>query len=196
MRALAQRSAHAAREIKDLIDDSVQKVAAGSEQVERAGATMDEIVTSVARVTDIMGEITAATTEQSSGIEQVNIVVNQMDGVTQQNALLVQNSARSADELNSYVQYVNKAVAGFKLSASQVIDVSAKPVAPKKTRAMEQGNSAKAPRIPSKSAEGSSAAKLPSANKSSSSSKAAPALVSPASRTSASTSAEDDWEEF
>src|SRR5690606_10321825 len=113
VRALAQRSAHAAEEIKDLIDDSVKKVAAGSEQVERAGATMDEIVTSVARVTDIMAEITAATTEQSSGIDQVNIVVNQMDGVTQQNALLVQNAARSADELHNYVQYVNKAVASF-----------------------------------------------------------------------------------
>jgi len=196
VRALAQRSAHAAKEIKDLIDDSVKKVAAGSEQVERAGATMDEIVTSVARVTDIMGEITAATTEQSSGIDQVNIVVNQMDGVTQQNALLVQNAARSADELHNYVQYVNKAVASFKLSANQVIDVSATPVASKKAPAVTQNTANKAARIKSGSAGESAPAKLPPSSKPASGSKPAPALVSPASRASASTSSEDDWEEF
>src|SRR5690606_38340077 len=105
-----------------------------------------------ARVTDIMGEITAATTEQSSGIDQVNIVVNQMDGVTQQNALLVQNAARSADELHNYVQYVNKAVASFKLSANQVIDVSATPVASKKAPAVTQNTANKAARIKSGSA--------------------------------------------
>lgn len=197
VRALAQRSAHAAKEIKDLIDDSVKKVAAGSEQVERAGATMDEIVTSVARVTDIMGEITAATTEQSSGIDQVNIVVNQMDGVTQQNALLVQNAARSADELHDYVQYVNKAVASFKLSANQVIDVSATPVTSKKAPAATQNlGSNKAARIKSTAAGESAPAKLPSSSKPASNAKPAPALVSPATRASASTSSEDDWEEF
>src|SRR5690606_15619377 len=149
-----------------------------------------------ARVTDIMGEITAATTEQSSGIDQVNIVVNQMDGVTQQNALLVQNAARSADELHNYVQYVNKAVASFKLSANQVIDVSATPVASKKAPAVTQNTANKAARIKSGSAGESAPAKLPPSSKPASGSKPAPALVSPASRASASTSSEDDWEEF
>ena len=90
VRSLAQRSAQAAKEIKGLIEDSVGKVGAGSQQVERAGATMQEIVASVKRVTDIMGEISAASEEQSSGIDQVNRAVSQMDEVTQQNAALVE----------------------------------------------------------------------------------------------------------
>ncbi|WP_239066702.1 methyl-accepting chemotaxis protein, partial [Bordetella pseudohinzii] len=96
VRSLAQRSAQAAKEIKTLIEDSVGKVAAGSQQVERAGATMQEIVASVKRVTDIMGEISAASEEQSSGIEQVNRAVAQMDEVTQQNAALVEEAAAAA----------------------------------------------------------------------------------------------------
>ncbi|NEL42624.1 MAG: hypothetical protein G3W69_32975, partial [Xanthomonas perforans] len=83
---LAQRSAGAAKEIKHLIDDSVGKVAQGSSLVQQAGTTMAEIVASVQRVTDIMGEISAASQEQSSGIEQVNLTVTQMDEATQQNA--------------------------------------------------------------------------------------------------------------
>ena len=94
VRSLAQRSAQAAKEIKGLIEDSVSKVGAGSQQVERAGATMQEIVASVKRVTDIMGEISAASEEQSSGIDQVNRAVSQMDEVTQQNAALVEEAAR------------------------------------------------------------------------------------------------------
>ena len=93
VRSLAQRSAQAAKEIKGLIEDSVGKVGAGSQQVERAGATMQEIVASVKRVTDIMGEISAASEEQSSGIDQVNRAVSQMDEVTQQNAALVEEAA-------------------------------------------------------------------------------------------------------
>ena len=94
VRSLAQRSAQAAKEIKGLIEDSVGKVGAGSQQVERAGATMQEIVASVKRVTDIMGEISAASEEQSSGIDQVNRAVSQMDEVTQQNAALVEEGRR------------------------------------------------------------------------------------------------------
>lgn len=128
VRALAQRSANAAKEIKGLIDDSVKKVAEGSQQVQHAGATMQEIVSSVARVTDIMGEITAATTEQSSGIEQINLAVNQMDGVTQQNAALVEHAARSASELQEQVAQVSTAISVYKLSSgNQVIDVTPKP---------------------------------------------------------------------
>ncbi len=128
VRALAQRSAQAAKEIKTLIDDSVKKVTEGSTQVERAGATMQEIVTSVARVTDIMGEISAATTEQSTGIDQINRAVTQMDGVTRQNGLLVQQASASASDLRDQVAHVSGAVSGFKLLDNQVINVAAKSV--------------------------------------------------------------------
>ena len=129
VRALAQRSAQAAREIKGLIDDSVSKVAEGSGQVERAGATMQEIVVSVARVTDIMGEISAATTEQSAGIDQINHAVAQLDRVTQQNAELVQQASLSASDLREHVSQVGAAVSPFKIPAGLVIDVSATPIA-------------------------------------------------------------------
>lgn len=119
VRALAQRSAQAAREIKALIDDSVAKVGTGSEQVERAGETMKEIVDSVARVTDIMSEITAATVEQSSGIDQINLAVAQMDTVTQQNALLVQQAAQAATTLQEQVVQVSSAVSVFHLSGDE-----------------------------------------------------------------------------
>ena len=128
VRALAQRSAQAAKEIKGLIEDSVNKVSEGSMQVERAGATMSEIVTSVARVTDIMGEISAATTEQSSGIDQINRAVAQMDNVTQQNAVLVEEAATSASSLREQVSNVGGAMAVFKILESQVIEVAAKQV--------------------------------------------------------------------
>ncbi|QAA92936.1 methyl-accepting chemotaxis protein [Pollutimonas thiosulfatoxidans] len=129
VRALAQRSAQAAKEIKGLIEDSVKKVTEGSAQVERAGSTMEEIVTSVARVTDIMGEISAATTEQSSGIDQINHAVSQMDLVTQQNAVLVQEAASSAAGLREQVANVSGAVSSFKTSGAEVIDVAARQVA-------------------------------------------------------------------
>ncbi|WP_045729008.1 methyl-accepting chemotaxis protein, partial [Xanthomonas sp. GPE 39] len=96
VRTLAQRSASAAKEIKDLIDDSVGRVAEGSALVDQAGKTMEEIVASVKRVTDIMSEISAASQEQSAGIEQVNQTVNQMDEATQQNAALVEEATAAA----------------------------------------------------------------------------------------------------
>ena len=99
VRSLAQRSAAAAREIKGLISDSVGKVEAGSRLVDEAGRTMAEIVASVKRVTDIMAEITAASQEQSGGIEQVNQAITQMDQVTQQNAALVEEAAAAAESL-------------------------------------------------------------------------------------------------
>ena len=123
VRSLAQRSAQAAKEIKGLIEDSVGKVAAGSQQVGRAGATMQEIVVSVKRVTDIMGEISAASQEQSSGIEQVNRAVSQMDEVTQQNAALVEQAAAAAAALQEQSEHLAEAVAVFKLSGGEVIDV-------------------------------------------------------------------------
>jgi methyl-accepting chemotaxis protein len=99
VRNLAQRSATAAKEIKELIADSVSKTAEGTAQVETAGNTMQEIVSSVQRVTDIMGEITAASVEQSAGIDQVNAAVTSMDEVTQQNAALVEQAAAAAESL-------------------------------------------------------------------------------------------------
>ena len=125
VRSLAQRSAQAAKEIKGLIEDSVHKVGAGSQQVERAGATMQEIVASVKRVTDIMGEISAASEEQSSGIDQVNRAVSQMDEVTQQNAALVEEAAAAAGSLQDQAHRLAEAVAVFKINAGEVIEVPA-----------------------------------------------------------------------
>ncbi|KAG0923828.1 hypothetical protein G6F32_014130 [Rhizopus arrhizus] len=115
VRSLAQRSAQAAKEIKGLIEDSVTKVGAGSQQVERAGATMQEIVSSVKRVTDIMGESSAAAEEQSSGIDQANRAVAQMDEVTQQNAALVEEAAAAASSLETQAQRLQGAVSAFRL---------------------------------------------------------------------------------
>lgn len=117
VRNLAQRSAAAAKEIKSLIHDSVDKVSAGSRLVDEAGHTMDEIVVSVKRVTDIMAEITAASVEQSGGIEQVNQAISQMDEVTQQNAALVEQAAAAAESLEEQAQMLASAVRMFKLDA-------------------------------------------------------------------------------
>ncbi len=116
VRTLAQRSAAAAKEIKELISDSVSKVEDGTRLVDEAGATMDEIVSAVKRVTDIMSEISAASQEQSSGIEQVNQAVTQMDEVTQQNAALVEEAAAAAESMQEQAQALTQAVTLFKLS--------------------------------------------------------------------------------
>ncbi|HZG22751.1 MAG TPA: methyl-accepting chemotaxis protein [Herbaspirillum sp.] len=115
VRSLAQRSAAAAKEIKMLIDDSVAKVDTGSKLVETAGSTMTEVVASVRRVTDIVGEITAASSEQSDGIEQVNIAITQMDEVTQQNAALVEQAAAAAGSLQEQATRLTELVSVFKL---------------------------------------------------------------------------------
>ena len=116
VRSLAQRSAEAAKEIKSLITDSVERVEAGSGLVDQAGATMDEVVTAIRRVTDIMGEITSASAEQSQGVSQVGEAVSQMDQVTQQNAALVEESAAAAESLKQQAQTLVQAVAVFKLA--------------------------------------------------------------------------------
>ncbi|MBS1187497.1 MAG: methyl-accepting chemotaxis protein [Burkholderiaceae bacterium] len=117
VRNLAQRSASAAREIKTLIDDSVGKVETGSKLVEQAGGTMQEVVDSVKRVNDIICEITAASREQSDGIEQINLAVIQMDQVTQQNAALVEEAAAAAEALQDQASSLTNAVSAFKLGA-------------------------------------------------------------------------------
>ncbi|PPU46397.1 methyl-accepting chemotaxis protein [Xanthomonas arboricola] len=121
VRTLAQRSSAAAREIKGLIDDSVQRVSEGSVLVHSAGKTMGEIVSSVQRVTDIMGEISAASQEQSSGIEQVNQTVTQMDETTQQNAALVEEATAAARALEDQATQLTDAVAVFKTDAGHAL---------------------------------------------------------------------------
>ena len=115
VRNLAQRSASAAKEIKSLINDSVEKVESGSNLVAQAGSTMTEIVASVRRVTDIMAEISSASQEQITGIEQVNIAVGEMDTATQQNAALVEDAAKVADLLQDHATQQAQLVARFNL---------------------------------------------------------------------------------
>ena len=121
VRSLAQRSAAAAKEIKTLIGDSVEKVDAGSKLVAQAGSTMDEVVNSVKRVTDIMAEIAAASQEQSAGIEQVNQAISQMDQVTQQNAALVEEAAAAAESLQDQASSLAQTVSVFKLDSKEGI---------------------------------------------------------------------------
>jgi methyl-accepting chemotaxis protein len=116
VRNLAQGSATAAKQIKELITDSVDKVDLGSELVAEAGKRMDEVVTSVRRVTDIVSEISASSSEQSSGIGQVNHEINSMDGTTQENAALVEEAAAAAESLMYQADTLVRLVNQFKLS--------------------------------------------------------------------------------
>jgi len=116
VRNLAQRSAAAAKEIKDLIGDSVSQVEAGSKLVEQAGFTMSEVVDAIQRVTGIMSEISTASHEQSTGIEQVNRAISEMDGVTQQNAALVEEASAAAVSLQQQADALTTAVSVFKLN--------------------------------------------------------------------------------
>ncbi|USX27924.1 methyl-accepting chemotaxis protein [Oxalobacteraceae bacterium OTU3CINTB1] len=118
VRNLAQRSAAAAKDIKLLINDSVEKVEAGSQLVDQAGTTMNEIVSSITRVTDIMSEITSASAEQSDGIEQVNVAITQMDQVTQQNAALVEQAAAAAESMQEQAARLSEVVSIFKLGGT------------------------------------------------------------------------------
>jgi methyl-accepting chemotaxis protein len=115
VRTLAQRSAGAAKEIKLLIDDSVEKADAGAKLADQAGTTMDEVVESVRRVTEIIGEITAASQEQTAGIEQINQAISQMDRVTQQNATLVEEAAAASKAMQDQARNLAQAASVFKL---------------------------------------------------------------------------------
>ena len=125
VRSLAGRSADAAKQIKTLINDSVERVAAGTTLVDQAGATMTEVVGAIKRVTDLMGEISAASSEQSQGVAQVGEAVTQMDQVTQQNAALVEEMAAAAASLNNQAQDLVSTVAFFKLSPAQAAQPAA-----------------------------------------------------------------------
>ncbi len=177
VRSLAQRSAAAAKEIKALIEDSVGKVQDGSRLVEEAGHTTQEIVTSIKRVTDIMAEISAASLEQSSGIEQVNTAITQMDDVTQQNAALVEQAAAAAESLEEQALQLVQVVTRFKLEESVQIQKSA---AEKKARTIQ----ALHPELTSKKSVRLGAPK---------STKKADALKLSAPKAA---DAEDDWKEF
>jgi methyl-accepting chemotaxis protein len=122
VRSLAQRSAEAAKEIKSLISRSVEQVEQGTTLVDQAGKTMDEIVSSIRRVTDIVAEISSASVEQSSGLQQVGEAVGQMDRATQQNAALVEESAAAAESLRDQAQQLVQVVAVFKLAGHQRLD--------------------------------------------------------------------------
>lgn len=126
VRNLAQRSAAAAKEIKELINNSVEKVDAGSRLVHQAGDTMGEVVESVKRVSDMVAEITAASTEQSTGIDQINQAVMQMDTVTQQNASLVEEAAAAAEALQNQAKTLAELVSFFKVPSGTVFETRAR----------------------------------------------------------------------
>ncbi|WP_050468456.1 methyl-accepting chemotaxis protein [Herbaspirillum chlorophenolicum] len=138
VRSLAQRSAAAAKEIKGLIDDSVAKVGTGSQLVGQAGSTMDQVVASVRHVADIVGEITAASSEQSDGIGQVNLAITEMDQTTQQNAALVEQAAAAAEAMQEQAARLSEVVSQFKLGSAheQQVANAAEPVlaAPRPSR--------------------------------------------------------------
>ncbi len=185
VRSLAGRSADAAKEIKQLIDTSVERVATGSAMVNQAGETMTEVVQSIRRVTDLMGEVNAASAEQASGVAQVGEAVTQMDQVTQQNAALVEEMAAAASSLNTQAQDLVQAVAVFKLDAQLAAPARparpAAPVAPPISQRPQPTPKAKAAPLP---------AKRPAAPR------PAPALQAPSSAKAASGGAQDDWESF
>jgi methyl-accepting chemotaxis protein len=148
VRNLAQRSAAAAKEIKTLIGDSVEKVERGSKLVGQAGVTMDEVVASVKRVTDIMGEIANASAEQSAGIEQVNLSIIEMDSMTQQNAALVEEAAAAAQSLQDQAGELGRVVSIFKLVEGEehkAEPVAAAPAAPVATLPAVRTPAARAP---------------------------------------------------
>jgi len=158
VRNLAQRSAAAAKEIKQLIDDSVGKVESGAKLVNQAGHTMKEIVTSIQRVTDIMGEITSATQEQTAGLEQIHQAINEMDTITQQNVALVEEAASASTALQDQASSLSKIVSVFQIDgprrehpaavqARAVIQaVRTKPALPAKAKPVQRDGKAPASR--------------------------------------------------
>ncbi|MEL0167383.1 MAG: methyl-accepting chemotaxis protein [Pseudomonadaceae bacterium] len=132
VRTLAQRSAEAAKDIKQLISDSVSKIEGGNTLVNKSGETMTEIVTAIKRVNDIMAEIAAASVEQASGIEEVNTAVGQMDEMTQQNAALVEQAAAAAESLRSQTEGLQRQVSAFKLDESDAEVIAAPPTKTRK----------------------------------------------------------------
>ena len=119
VRSLASRSAGAAKEIKGLIDTSVARVEEGTRLVDQAGSTMTELVGSIRRVTEIMGEIASASVEQSAGVRQIGEAITEMDAATQQNSALVEESAAAAESLRNQAAALVDAVAVFKIDSER-----------------------------------------------------------------------------
>ncbi|MDX1590102.1 MAG: methyl-accepting chemotaxis protein [Oleiphilaceae bacterium] len=189
VRSLAQRSATAAKEIKDLISESVENVQSGSELVDRAGQSMEEILGSIKQVSDIIGEISAASDEQSTGIEEINQAVTQMDQVTQQNAALVEEAAAAAESLQSQAEELSGVVASFKLHSNQPLGKTATGSAPRTQPGQPgQSGSASAQGSSNKGGQTQGARKAPA--QSQQKPKTAPAQSQSGARD------DDDWEEF
>nr|WP_237772559.1 methyl-accepting chemotaxis protein [Herbaspirillum robiniae] len=142
VRSLAQRSATAAKEIKELIADSVEKVGNGSKLVEQAGVTMGEVVNSVQRVTDVVAEISSASKEQSNGIEQVNHAISQMDQTTQQNAALVEQAAAAAQALQEQASRLTSVVSVFRIDGMEAAPVRAQAASAAPARATPSARAA------------------------------------------------------
>jgi len=195
VRNLAQRSAQAAREIKQLISDSVQRVDSGSRQVTEAGQTMRDIVDQVKRVADLIGEITSATLEQDSGIGQVNTAVSQLDQMTQQNAALVEQSAAAAESLKMQAARLAQAVAIFKLGRQETAQAIAQAKASSQA-AVKVTSPVKPAATPPPGAPASSR-RIARAPAPKTGGQALPGSNSPAPRTPpAAKPSNDDWEEF
>jgi len=189
VRNLAQRSAAAAKEIKTLIGDSVEKIGRGSKLVGQAGVTMEEVVDSVKRVTDIMSDIANASAEQSAGIEQVNLSIIEMDGMTQQNAALVEQAAAAFQSLQDQAAELQRVVSIFKLEEGMEAAAAVAEVPAAATAGTSVTTRAALPR-PAARPQVKKAAAKPAAN-------AAPAADKGASpKKVAAAAASDDWEEF
>ncbi|MFL9906405.1 methyl-accepting chemotaxis protein [Paraburkholderia sp. RL17-337-BIB-A] len=204
VRSLAQRSSAAAKEIKELIDTSVERVQSGSALVDEAGRTMTEIIGAVQRVTDIMGEIAAASEEQSSGIDQVARAVTQMDEVTQQNAALVEEAAAAASSLEDQAGKLRAAVAVFQLdesgykapvsAAPKRVAAPGRPLAARKVSqpALQTASQAVSQAASPPRAQAAAATRAPAAHP-------APATAAPArtpAKAVASAGSDQDWETF
>ena len=195
VRSLAQRSAEAAKEIKGLISDSVERVQAGTQLVDRAGATIQDIVTSVQKLADLVGEISSASREQSSGISQVGETITQLDRTTQQNAALVEESAAASESLKVQATQLLDAVASFKLAAADITAtrrIAAPAPAPKHRPAMTTAAKPVAARKPTAVARARPPVSAPAAKARPAAPARPPAALAPAAKPEA----DGDWTSF
>ena len=192
VRSLAQRSAEAAKEIKLLITTSVDNVQSGSKQVEQAGRSMEEIVSSVRRVSDLIGEITASSTEQRDGIGQVNQAVSQLDQMTQQNAALVEESSAAALAMQDQARRLSEVVAVFKLGQEGSALAPARAQAPASSAAVARRPAA----APAAAARPAPAARPAAAVRNAPAPQIQPPVAKAPARAPAKAGADDDWETF
>ena len=197
VRTLAQRSAEAAKEIKLLINNSVDSITAGTALVDRAGHTMTEVVSSIRRVTDLVGEISAASNEQSQGVSQIGEAITQMDTTTQQNAALVEESAAAAESLKRQAQELVQAVSHFKTTSTMAASATPPtrlPAAPAAIRTASAARTAPAPQAKRPAvAAPAKAAPAPATAPAARLSNTPPKSVAPP---TAAAGSDDDWETF